>query len=228
MSAKSITVVAVTSLAPRSHAIAIERTVACIPHTVQKLLIAPYFPVGFIHGSLPRKPIPDWMPNGKWSLADMCRFLMRGLHEHIDTDVAILVQWDGYAINARKWDDKFLEWDFIGAPWPRHFPFVRAHLNCRVGNGGFSLRSKRWLEASATLPEPPAHMLVSEDVYSSRHADHYAKAGCRVAPLDVAMRFSMEHRIEEHPRWRLADSFGFHGLTDRDPMRKKLRLNPHE
>lgn len=223
--AKTITVVAVTSLAPASHAQAINRTVALIPHPCKKLLISPTRPMGFDGQWV---SVPDLMPGGKWSLNDMCRFLLRGLHAYIQTDVAILVQWDGYAINGAKWLDAFLEYDYVGAPWPASFPFVKANPRRRVGNGGFSLRSKRWLEHCANLPTVPAHAGIAEDVYaSSMNAEHFERAGMKIAPLDVAMRWSMEYRIEEFRHWKLSDSWGFHGLVDRDPERAHLRLNPN-
>jgi hypothetical protein len=37
-----------------------------------------------------------------------------------------------------------------------------------------------------------------------------AAAGCRYAPLDVAMRWAMEAPIPEFPGWRHEQSFGFH------------------
>lgn len=220
---KTITVVAVTSLAPQSHAEAIHRTAACIPYPVKKLLISP---------APPKDPkgircvsIPKWMPGGKWSLSDMCRFLLKDLHEHIDTDVAILVQWDGYAVHPWNWTDRFLDYDYIGAPWPIRFPFLRWHRNRRVGNGGFSIRSRKWLKACANLSELPAK--TAEDVYVSVvKPDHFARLGCRVAPLDLAMKWSVEHIVEEYPNWKLTDSFGFHGLTQADPARKHLQLSP--
>jgi hypothetical protein len=166
------------------------------------------------------------MPGGKWSLDDMSRFTLTELHKHIETDLAIIVHWDGYAINKAKWDERFLQYDYIGGPWPRHMAFVKRYPRNRVGNGGFSLRSKKWLQTAATLPRIPDG--VSEDVYTcTTHAAHFARAGCKTAPVDLAMKWSFEHRCEEWPRWRLADSYGFHGLTEIDPMRKSLRLDPN-
>ena len=40
---------------------------------------------------------------------------------------------------------RFFDYDYIGAPWPNNF------VN-RVGNGGFSLRSKKFLELTAKIP----------------------------------------------------------------------------
>ena len=50
----------------------------------------------------------------------------------------------------------FLKWDYIGAPWPLSYeafvdPFGR-HI--RVGNGGFSLRSRKFLEVPTKVEVP--------------------------------------------------------------------------
>jgi hypothetical protein len=69
------------------------------------------------------------------------RFMLQDLADHVKTDHVLVVQWDGFILDADAWDDRFLEFDYIGAPWPH---FGDDH---DVGNGGFSLRSRRLLEA---------------------------------------------------------------------------------
>lgn len=201
---RTITVVAATSLNGSGHAKAIEWTASLIPHPVEKLLLYPEPVPGFTGKWL---PLPEpWAKNGRWRLQDMADFMLRGLHRYIETDVAIVVHDDGYALND-KWTDEFLDWDYIGAPWPSHFSWVKRGR--RVGNGGFSLRSKRWLERASSLSLPKN---ASEDMFSCiAEIQHFARANCRVAPLDVAMQWSFEHAIEEFPNWTLKDSFGFHG-----------------
>jgi hypothetical protein len=74
------------------------------------------------------------------------RFMIHELHRHISTSHALCVQWDGYVLDPLEWEPEFLEYDYIGPPWP-HFAD-----GMNVGNGGFSLRSRRLLEACTTLP----------------------------------------------------------------------------
>jgi len=64
--------------------------------------------------------------------------------------ICLLVQPDGFVINPDKWDNQFFEYDYIGAPWeqvPHSYldPWGKPH---RVGNGGFSFRSKKLLDVS--------------------------------------------------------------------------------
>lgn len=132
-------------------------------------------------------------------------FLLNDLVNHIATDHLLVVQWDGYVLSAEQWDPKFLEYDYIGAPWPQ---FSDGH---DVGNGGFSLRSRRLLEACRdpdfgyAHPEDVAIGRLNRTLLEGRH-------GCRFAPRDVAARFAFERR------WRSAPTFGFHGVFNMVPL----------
>ena len=74
------------------------------------------------------------------------QFVLKSLQAHVDTPHVLLVQWDGYAVNPGAWRAEFLDYDYIGAKWLWHTDAMR------VGNGGFSLRSRKLLEA---LQDPP-------------------------------------------------------------------------
>jgi len=133
------------------------------------------------------------------SAADYSRLMIKGLREHIDTPLALVVQWDGYVIHPECWQDSFRDYDYIGARWPWLPP------GRDVGNGGFSLRSKRLLDA---LADPDIADIAVEDVaigqayrtlLESRH-------GIRFAPGELADRFSFEVTPPPHP------TFGFHAL----------------
>lgn len=125
-------------------------------------------------------------------------FMLRGLPSHIGTSHALIVQWDGYITNANLWRDDFLSYDYIGAPW-----YIR-HCPAQVGNGGFSLRSKRLLEAVAgltadyTTPEDETICKTFRNTLETNHRMQFA-------PVGVAEDFSCEYG-----KWR--DAFGFHGV----------------
>lgn len=135
------------------------------------------------------------------------RFMLRDLHRHIGTSHVLCVQWDGYVLDPARWEPAFLEYDYIGAPWP-HFGDTM-----RVGNGGFSLRSRRLLEACATLDVGDE----AEDIAICRtHRPVLEQRfGLRFAPEDLARRFAFERAA---PR---GDEFGFHGafnMVGRTPL----------
>ena len=131
------------------------------------------------------------------SRADYSRFMLQELHDHISTAHALCIQWDGYVLNAQAWDASFLDYDYIGSVWPQ---FGDGH---RVGNGGFSLRSKRLLEACRDLPfngSQPEDVLIGR-IWRTRLENQ----GLKFAPEDVARRFSYE-RLRPS-----GQEFGFHG-----------------
>jgi hypothetical protein len=125
-------------------------------------------------------------------------FMLAQLADHVATSHCLVVQWDGHVLDAGRWDPAFLEADFIGARWPQ---FGDGH---DVGNGGFSLRSRRLLQAcqSARFRHDQP-----EDVQIGRtHRTWLEAQGLRFAPNAVADRFSAERAGDP-----LA-SFGYHGV----------------
>ncbi|MGA7595545.1 MAG: DUF5672 family protein [Gallionella sp.] len=133
------------------------------------------------------------------SVAEYSRFVLKELGRYCNTEHLLLVQWDGYIINPQSWRPEFLEYDYIGAPWSW---YQDKH---RVGNGGFSLRSRRLLDA---LRDEDIVDLEPEDEAIGRRYRPLleAKYGIRFAPEEVAEAFSYE---TISPR---GDPFGFHGL----------------
>lgn len=133
------------------------------------------------------------------SHVDYSRFLVKDLVDHIHTRHVLIVQWDGYVINPDAWTDHFLDYDYIGAPWK----FLSDHY--RVGNGGFSLRSKRLLKA---LRDPAISECHPEDNCICRTYRRHLEVryGIRFAPEVVADRFSFESAAP------LGRPFGFHAL----------------
>jgi hypothetical protein len=132
------------------------------------------------------------------SLEAYSEFMLRGLADWIETDFALIVQWDGFVLNPDCWSEEFLEYDYIGALWPDEPP-ARA-----VGNGGFSMRSKRLLRA---MSDPAMRITHPEDVcLCHTNRDRLESAhGIRFAPVELAARFAFEC-VPSRGR-----TFGFHG-----------------
>lgn len=133
------------------------------------------------------------------SRAEYSRFMLQQLAAHVETDFALCVQWDGYVLDGSRWRPDFLDYDYIGAPWP-HFDD-----DYRMGNGGFSLRSRKLLTATAKLPYSPGE---PEDITICRtHRTWLEKhESIRFAPEAVASDFAFE-RLPSSGR-----EFGFHGI----------------
>ena len=75
-------------------------------------------------------------------------YILYHLYKHINTEYCLLIQDHAFIINPDSWTNTFLEYDYIGSPWPwSETAFVTPFgEHIRVGNGGFSLRSKKLLE----------------------------------------------------------------------------------
>jgi hypothetical protein len=147
------------------------------------------------------------------------RFMVYELHKHFPTSHALVIQDDGYVVSPPSWRAEFLEYDYIGAPWP--FPsddFTYRDPSGRlrrVGNGGFSLRSRRLcaLASDLALPWDPFHGFYNEDgfICVNRVLD-YEGRGCKIAPLEIAKYFSHESDL---PELKGIVPFGFHGKESR-------------
>jgi len=132
------------------------------------------------------------------SAENYSRLLLTELARHVDTSHCLVVQWDGYVVNPERWNPAFLDYDYIGASWPQ---FTDGH---DVGNGGFSLRSRRLLEACRSDQFRPSH---PEDVAIGRHNRGWLEAqGLRFAPRALADDFAAERRGSPE------ETFGFHGV----------------
>jgi hypothetical protein len=150
--------------------------------------------------------------------AEYNKFIVYDLYKYIDTDYALIIQDDGFITNPECWTNDFLKYDYVGAPWilPRDsFSYRDIFGNIiRVGNGGFSLRSKKLLSIASELDIPwkSYYGFYNEDGFIACHNRHiYEKEGCKFAPLEVAVNFSKELEIDENINIK---TFGTHGVKN--------------
>lgn len=144
------------------------------------------------------------------SLDDYSKFILYELYKYFNTKHCLIVQHDGYIVNPESWRKEFLDYDYIGAPWRINKCYVNKFGEmCRVGNGGFSLRSKKLLEL-------PSKLKISFNIGEYNHEDlnfcmvnkHvYEKYGMRIAPFDIAKYFSHEFYL---PEFIGINPFGIH------------------
>ena len=141
------------------------------------------------------------------SIESYNRFVINNLHEHVQADFCLIFQHDGFIINPGAWTTQFMDYDYVGAVFPKaHWN----HVN-RVGNGGFSLRSREFMKYCARYN---VDQHVNEDVFLCINNYHdIVSQGFRFAPARVASRFS----IEEITEYNDSDmnTFGFHGSSRR-------------
>lgn len=149
----------------------------------------------------------------------MNRDCMETLHTRFDTEYVLVIQSDGFPL--RRGLGEFVgPYDYLGAPWGPaswYTNLVFPYPKYCVGNGGFSLRSKRLCQMSAYYYRRKYRFLpygywVADDVFFSKTLPRFEKA-CRrtmvYAPPEVAGRFSVEANRRFYP----VDGtmpFGFH------------------
>ena len=127
------------------------------------------------------------------------QFIIKELPKYLETDFFLVIQFDGFILNASEFRPEFFNFDYIGAPWY----FFKTH---NVGNGGFSLRSRRLAEAVAEFRYDPHRW--PEDAFICRKNEWRLRSfyNCRIADEKLASHFSVENQIRPFP------TFGFHGL----------------
>ena len=209
----NVTLVCVSNVKIASSCFALWRSSRCIKFGGIKLITTKAVPN--VRGITIEHPTRSELA----SIDEYSRFMIYELWQHVETDWVLVVQWDGYVLNPQLWDSNFYSFDYIGAPWPLiKGLFIQPNGKVsRVGNGGFSFRSKKLLEIPNTNPvvwdtsrDARYHHTgtFSEDGNICVHnRGVYEAAGCRFAPLDVALKFSVEEPVPEATG---EPTFGFH------------------
>ena len=139
---------------------------------------------------------------------DYDNFIYHNLNKYIQTDYCMIVQTDGHPINFAAWDDKFLQFDYIAAPWLWN---IDVNFQNKVGNSGFCIRSKKLLQTlSEKYPNYDSNKDGPEDEHISVKIDYFLKQneGVDFAPVEVAQKFSVENSM-------YLGQFGFHGKSTR-------------
>ena len=109
-------------------------------------------------------------------IKDYNNFILK-LKNYVKSPYVLVVQDDGHVLNPNIWTDEFLKYDYIGAPWPaskkwnkrwdrygkNYSKKIKYHSKFnRIGNGGFSLRSKKFLDYSLQFSNTE---ILAEDVF---------------------------------------------------------------
>lgn len=144
-------------------------------------------------------------------------FVAMTLWQFVTADFALLVQNDSWILNGKKWDDKWLMFDFIGAGWPIPSDDDKVSYRTpsgklvRVGNGGFSLRSRRLLRAPTILglefTDKGTGFPHEDGAICVHWREDLEEVKIQFAPIEVAVKFSRELDI---PELVDRDTFGFH------------------
>ena len=141
-------------------------------------------------------------------------FCIYGLKDRIYTGYSIGVQLDGFIVNEDLWTDEFLAYDYIGAPWSRanlewsYSNFLTPPpgwtyemgplMDWNVGNSGFCLRSRKFIEEIAKLPKEDVVMVSNDAATSITHRGRLESVGIKYADAQTACEFSVEAKHVEN------------------------------
>ena len=122
-----------------------------------------------------------------------CESFVQQTNKYITDDFCLNVQHDSTIIDSNKWTDQYLNYDYIGAPWPMHIIQATDMVAGRidnipnvVGNGGFSLRTRKFVEESAKLGWEHKNEDLNICVFNY---ERMTQAGIRFAPPELAAQF---------------------------------------
>lgn len=210
---------------------AVERTAMCLPGA-RTLLISNIN----VESNIPQKLVYQELDYEGYS-----HFVIYCLHQYIETDYVLIVQDDGWALNAENWNCNWFQYDYIGAL--THAALVgnqfitnyawKFHDNAMVvQNGGFSFRSRALLEAPSkygiVMHIKPHSMLNAEDVQLCCFMKPaLEKIGLRFASHEDSMMFAFEHLdLDVHKNVNLEKVFGMHSnfrkLVSKDTIQYKI------
>lgn len=139
-------------------------------------------------------------------------FMLTRLHEFIETEKILIVQRDGFIINPSSWKDEWVQtYDYIG-PLFIQYPLT--------GSGGFSLRSKKLMEATAE--RTPKWNGTQKDADRIQATQNFYEDGViclsgkykdlNIAPPEVACEFAQGGCPDM--KYYRPYPFGFHGTIN--------------
>ena len=152
------------------------------------------------------------LPGAEWhgteafhSMDEVGRALWYEAPPAIQTSHFLFIHYDSWIVNPEAWDETFLQYDYIGAPW-----WYRD--DCNVGNGGFSLRSAALSRRIASDPNEYRFASPEDDTLCRCYGPALKADGFKFAPTHVAAGFAFERVRPIDVDGHRIPTFGFHGM----------------
>ena len=186
---KDLTIVAIDSLNYQATTMALDKTRAIFPDAEVIVLSDKNF---YGYGR--------WYETPKFNTIDHSRICLEEVADKVNTNWALFIQYDGFPTNPEFWTDEFLKYDYIGSPYSIDgVPLV--------GNGGFSLRSKKLLDLSTQLKQSfeTIYDWLEDQLISVKFRPWLESQGIKYPSVELAGQFS-----KTDPQGPGA-TFGFHG-----------------
>jgi hypothetical protein len=153
---KSLSLVIIGNTNKKLMSFALEKTISCLPRYDEIIVFSDEEIDLSTRYKLYKLPEP-------FGIMQYSEFVTKELNNFIETDYCMTVQYDGFAVNKERWNDNFLNFDFLGTPVsPLHDPMyisltrietdlvdindVIKKSEWKTGGGGFNIKSKKFLE----------------------------------------------------------------------------------
>lgn len=150
-------------------------------------------------------------------------WMLKRAYLYVDTPKFLVVQHDGFIINAASWEPAWLQYDYMGPL------FIQDYTPPLMGSGGFSLRSRKLMEyVNQRLPswdgsDDEAQRLQAkigsyeDGVISIRFRNELIGNGFKFSPIREAIKFAQggyptrSCLKPEDRSYYFEKPFGFHG-----------------
>jgi hypothetical protein len=160
----------------------------------------------------------DVLPIGRCrSAEEAMRVMWYKVPNPIETSHMLHVEWDGWVINAEMWRDEYLDYDYIGAPWPWY------QDDHKVGNG-LGVRSVRLMRFLRDNPTRFPLPLREDEGICRVYRPALEQEGFRFAPLELATEFSWERGPCPGPTFAYHGCFNWPQVLDMGALMERLDL----
>jgi hypothetical protein len=146
------------------------------------------------------------------NIEDYNQFCFTELGQYINSEFSILTQYHAFILDSSLFRTEWYQYDYNAAPWPiREGSFIANNgERVRVGNGGFSWRSKYLM----SIPKMNHWQLREQQGFKNEDGQLcvYWRAemlamGIKYAPVEEAAHFAYENPVPENYE---IPTFGFH------------------
>jgi len=141
----------------------------------------------------------------------------QNFHKWCKSDYIMIFQDDGFAVNPHNWSNLFLNYDYVGAPW-KHSSW--SSPGKEIGNGGFSLRSRKLYEECSKLRYVRGSH--EDGLICVSYRNFLIDKGIKFADLNTGYKFSVEGPFDEDHD--LEKTFGFHASRHLEKAKKILEI----
>lgn len=171
----------------------------------------------------------------KLNYHDFSKFCLTEWYKYFDTTYMINCHGDGFATSGDPWTDMFLEFDYLGAPWPKYNlersssrwdlvkkAYYESNKTYCVGNGGFSLRTRKLMEEVSKLYKDEYYGIPEDLVIAIIMRKELENRGFKFTDhIGLASRFSCEATFIDGYICSSDKSVGFH-CGETHPHKVKL------